>query len=1021
MGSGTLALALLLSLVLAGTAFAAPPVLVASQSSAPGPAATSSTAATAGAASTSASTAAAFDPAKVTDDFVAGGNWTKAVSADWLGNGHMVVLTQGGMVYDVTPSTGAQRVLLDLTAKVNDAGEAGSLDVLVDRTGSGFWIYYTVAGSDRLRISHFTVGSSAETVVWTNPGLGYNTANPYHVGGALDLGPDGKLYLSVGDRVEGRSNDLTNVFGKVLRINTDGTVPADNPFHDGAGPHVDEIWAHGLRNPYRAAFDRTTGLYWVGDVGGNIDTQAYEEVDIVEAGKGYGWPTCEGPLGLPKNGPVCPAGVTGPVHSYSHDVGAGCCSNRAIVGGEVYRGSVFPLQGHYLFADYAADTFSWLQLGADGRTAVADGLLATASASTPVWMGVGPDGYVYWLSFGWSGNGQLRRLGYSGGADAPPTITTASSTPRSGPAPLAVRFTGVASDPDGTPVTYAWDFGDGSTSTQASPTHTYASSGRYSARLRVSSGGATVSSDPIPIVVGAPPTATITGPSDGTTFDAGQRFTMTGTGHDPGTGALPGSALSWEIRFLHNEHSHPGASGTGSSITFTVPSSGHDFAGTTRYEVSLTATDPDGLTDTSSIVLEPNKTTVAVRSDKAGSMTVDNVTQTLPHTVDTLVGFRHVLSVPTATCVGGTQWTFSSWSDGGAQTHTITATHGLELTATYVSTATACGTSGPPPSQPTSPPTQPTTPPPSGPDEARTERIAGANRYETAAAIVRESFPTGPVPVVFIATGETFADALAGGPAADALGGPVLPVAENALPAPVRGELTRLQPGRIVVLGGPGAVSDTVARELEGFTTGTVTRLAGADRYGTAARVATEAFASPVAQVLIATGSGFADALAGGSVGAKTDSPVLLVTRDRLPAETAAALRQLQPRDIAVIGGTSAVSDAVVQALQQYAVGGAVTRLSGSDRYATAARLAQAYWPQTASVVYLATGRNFPDALSGVPAAGRDSAPLLLVEPTCMPAATKRELDRLRPTTIVVLGGTAAVSAAAAAGTVCTS
>ena len=314
--------------------------------------------------------------------------------------------------------------------------------------------------------------------------------------------------------------------------------------------------------------------------------------------------------------------------------------------------------------------------------------------------------------------------------------------------------------------------------------------------------------------------------------------------------------------------------------------------------------------------------------------------------------------------------------------------------------------------------TAPSTPGPV-PDQAGTKRLAGGDRYATAAAIVRDSFPAGPVPVVFVATGEAFADALAGGPAADVLGGPVLPVARAGLPAPIRGELTRLRPGRIVILGGPGAVSDALARELAGFTTGTVTRLAGENRYATAARVATAAFAGPVPQVLVATGSGFADALAGGAVGAKTDSPVLLVSRDRLPVETAAALRRLQPRNIAVLGGASAVSDAVLRALQPFAVGGGVSRLSGGDRYSTAARLAQVFWPQTSRVVYLATGRNFPDALSGVPAAGRDQAPLLLVEPTCMPAATKRELDRLRPTTVVVLGGTATVSNAAAARTVC--
>jgi putative cell wall-binding protein len=145
---------------------------------------------------------------------------------------------------------------------------------------------------------------------------------------------------------------------------------------------------------------------------------------------------------------------------------------------------------------------------------------------------------------------------------------------------------------------------------------------------------------------------------------------------------------------------------------------------------------------------------------------------------------------------------------------------------------------------------------------------------------------------------------------------------------------------------------------------------------------------------------------------------VLLVAANSLPAETAAALRTLQPRNIAVLGGTNAVSNPVLEQLRGYTAGG-VTRLAGADRYATAVRLSQTFWTGTAPVVYLATGRNFPDALAGVPAAGRDEAPLLLVEPTCVPVATARELARLQPTTTVVLGGASSVSAAAAAGTVC--
>lgn len=116
-----------------------------------------------------------------------------------------------------------------------------------------------------------------------------------------------------------------------------------------------------------------------------------------------------------------------------------------------------------------------------------------------------------------------------------------------------------------------------------------------------------------------------------------------------------------------------------------------------------------------------------------------------------------------------------------------------------------------------------------------------------------------------------------------------------------------------------------------------------------------------------------------------------------------------------MLGGTAAVSDAVLQELRGYTAG-PVTRLAGESRYTTAARMTQVFWPQPTDVVYLATGQDFPDALTGVPAAGRDRAPLLLVRPDCMPIATRRELDRLNPSAVVVLGGSRTINEEATSG-----
>ncbi len=511
-----------------------------------------------------------------------------------------------------------------------------------------------------------------------------------------NIGPDGKFYLSTGDNItSANSQRMNSVFGKVLRINRDGTTPTDNPFYDGAGTNTDTIWALGLRNAYRASFDTATGEYWVGDVGGNNAATAYEEIDIVSRGENHGWPNCEGPLGQPKVGAVCPSGTTAPIYSYTHDIAGGCCQNKAVIGGEVYRGNSFPatFRGTYVYADYPTGEFYWLERPASGP--VTTGLLkaSTLADANPVWIGVSPvDGHIYWLHYGWSNNGQVRRLRYNGTLDSPPTITASSATPSSGPAPLNVQFTGAATDPDGDSLTYSWDFGDGTTSNSPSPSHSYASNGVYSARLTVVGGDDTITAAPIRVTVGAPPVATISSPADLTTFVAGDTFTMTGSATDPDDGVLAESALTWTVVLLHDDHSHPGSSGTGTTFTLPIEATGHGWEGETRYRVDLTAVDSDGLATTTSITLLPQKVTRTIEANIPGvTGAIDQIAEVLPFDLESLVGFEHEVTVPQTVCNAGFVWQWSTWSDGGARTHVaVTPADGAGLTATYAATATSC-------------------------------------------------------------------------------------------------------------------------------------------------------------------------------------------------------------------------------------------------------------------------------------------------------------------------------------------
>ena len=290
-------------------------------------------------------------------------------------------------------------------------------------------------------------------------------------------------------------------------------------------------------------------------------------------------------------------------------------------------------------------------------------------------------------------------------------------------------------------------------------------------------------------------------------------------------------------------------------------------------------------------------------------------------------------------------------------------------------------------------------------------RRAGNDRYATAAVLSTGASAGNDV---YVATGEAFPDALAGGPAAAAKSSAVLLVSHDAVPSATRDRLAQLKPRQIFVLGGPAAVSDRVVAELNTMATAGATRLAGTDRFGTAAAVSTNAFTTPLVPVVyIATGATFPDALTGGAAGAMRGGPILLVDRDAIPSATSTELRRLLPRSIVILGGTNSVSQGVETELHTYAAD--VSRVAGSDRYGSAVALSKTLFPSGASVAYIATGVNFPDALAGGPLAGTSKAPMLLVPGRCITNAVRTELERLGVTGVVLLGGEGAVSGAVGA------
>lgn len=290
-------------------------------------------------------------------------------------------------------------------------------------------------------------------------------------------------------------------------------------------------------------------------------------------------------------------------------------------------------------------------------------------------------------------------------------------------------------------------------------------------------------------------------------------------------------------------------------------------------------------------------------------------------------------------------------------------------------------------------------------------RLSGTDRYSTAAAISSATFAP-RVPYLFVATGAGFPDALAGSALAAQVGSPLLLVSQTSIPSATLTEIQRLKPYDIYVLGGTGVVSESVKNRLASLDNPSSRgpyRLAGADRFATAAAISNAGFAPGTRTAFISTGTNFPDALAGAPASTVFGGPLLLVSTSSIPAATATELSRLKPKRIIILGGTSVVSAGVATDLDAWYTTGPVSRMSGADRYATAATVATQAFPAS-ETAFVANGLGFPDALAGGPSAGAFGGPLLLVSPTGVPASTAQQLQRLQPARIFVLGGPAVVS-----------
>lgn len=280
-------------------------------------------------------------------------------------NGLIFVTEQSGVIYSFTTNQPQQslHVFLDITNRVNRGGnEEGLLGFTFDpkyQDNGYFYVYYSATNPRRSVVSRFSLDRENLNVATPQTeAIIMEIEQPYsnHNGGQLAFGPDGYLYIGLGDG--GSSGDpqhngqnLDTLLGKILRIDVnelsakgDYKIPPDNPFVGITGARA-EIWALGLRNPWRFSFDKNTGLLWAGDVGQN----KWEEIDIIIKGGNYGWNIMEGFHCYSPSNDCTQSGLTLPLFEYDHSQG---CS---VTGGYVYRGDKIPsLKGYYIYGDYCS-------------------------------------------------------------------------------------------------------------------------------------------------------------------------------------------------------------------------------------------------------------------------------------------------------------------------------------------------------------------------------------------------------------------------------------------------------------------------------------------------------------------------------------------------------------------------------------------------------------------------------------------------------------------------------------------
>jgi glucose/arabinose dehydrogenase/regulation of enolase protein 1 (concanavalin A-like superfamily) len=571
-------------------------------------------------------------------------------------DGRLFVCQKGGALRVI--KDGALLAAPFLSVTVNQEGERGLLGVAFDPAfASERWVYvyYTVASAPlHNRLSRFRASTQNPDVAEAGSEqilleLDNLSSATNHNGGALHFGADGKLYLAVGENANGNNaQSQSNLLGKLLRLDKDGSIPTDNPFYASNSGKNRAIWAYGFRNPFTFDVQPGTGRIFVNDVGQGT----WEEIDELFKGANYGWPASEGQTTNPA--------YTGPVHTYGHTDGA--CS---IIGAAFYNPTAqqFPPEyvGQYFFGDYCAGWIKRLDPSTRAVTGFATGI------SSLVDLEVAPDGSLLYLSIG----GSLRRISYTGSLAPSIASQPASRTVTVGQsATFSVTANGAA------PLAYQWQANGVAIPGATSPSYTLANaqladSGKQ-LRVVVSNGSGSVTSNAavLTVTTNQPPTASLSAP---TTYTAGTVIPFSATASDPQDGTLPPSAYSFRVDLHHDTHTHPILAPT-TGVTSGSFTAGDrvETSASVFYRVTLTVTDSGGLSTTVSRDVQPVKATITLTTVPAGlAVRLDGAQVQTPFTFVGVAGVIRTLEAVSPQTFDGRAYVHSAWSDGKPALHEI--------------------------------------------------------------------------------------------------------------------------------------------------------------------------------------------------------------------------------------------------------------------------------------------------------------------------------------------------------------